>query len=218
VKGDRVTGTGAPALETNQEALIPPMPHKRRHERRRATEPGEDGPIDESAAEATVDREREGEAGAGDIAEDIESLRAELADVNNKWLRALADLDNYKKRIERDRSRWSQEAKEAILLDLLDLMDNFERAVACEDPGSPAPDDPFRQGVELILGHLAEILEKNGVRPLDACGTEFDPNVHEAVGQLESEDHESNRIVQEIRRGYMLGDRLLRCSRVIVAK
>ncbi len=194
------------------------MPHRRRHERDRATEPGEDERIDESTDEATADRGRDGEPGALDIAEDIENLRVELADVNKKWLRALADLDNYKKRIERDRARWGQQTKEAILLDLLDLMDNFERAVACEDPGSPPPDDPFRQGVELILGHLADILEKNGVRPLDSCGTEFDPNVHEAVSQLESEEHESNQIVQEIRRGYMLGDKLLRCSRVIVAK
>ncbi len=198
------------------------MPHRRRHERDRATEPGEDGRNEEAtadaAAEATDDREREGKPCASDIAEDIENLRIELADVNKKWLRALADLDNYKKRIERDRARWGQQTKEAILLDLLDLMDNFERAVACEDPGSPPPDDPFRQGVELILGYLADILEKNGVRPLDSCGTEFDPNVHEAVSQLESEEHESNQIVQEIRRGYMLGDKLLRCSRVIVAK
>ncbi len=141
------------------------------------------------------------DATAADIIAEIESLRGELTDLNGKWLRALADLDNFKKRVERDRSRWAQSAREEILLDVLEVVDNFERAVACEDPGSPPPDDPFRQGVELTLTHLVDVLEKHGVRPLVACGREFDPNLHEAVGHVESEEHESNQIVQEVRRG-----------------
>jgi len=163
----------------------------------------------------------EGEAGSGAlgaIEEEIAGLRDELTQVNAKWLRALADLDNYKKRIERDRCRWSEAAREEILLDLLEVVDNFERAVACgDDPGS-APDGPYREGVELILEHLKSLLAKNGVRPIDTCGAEFDPTIHEAIGHIESAEHESNQIVEEERRGYTMGEKLLRCSRVVVAK
>jgi molecular chaperone GrpE len=154
----------------------------------------------------------------GAVEQEIAGLRDELSRVNDKWLRALADLDNYKKRIERDRCRWSEAAREEILLDLLDVVDNFERAVACGDGTAPPSDGPFRQGVELILEHLRSILSKNGVRPIDTCGAEFDPAVHEAIGHIESPEHQSNHIVEEERKGYMLGDRLLRCSRVVVAK
>ena len=159
-------------------------------------------------------RERTGRA---DIEREVEELRAELSEVNAKWLRALADLENYRKRVERERSRWSAEAKEALLLDLLDVLDDFERALACGDDGPPA-DDPFRKGVELILERLRGVLARNGVTPIEAAGAEFDPTVHEAVGQVESDEHETNQIVEELRRGYRIGDKLLRCSRVIVAK
>jgi len=162
--------------------------------------------------------ERGDEVQADDIVIEIEGLREELTEVNNKWLRALADLDNYKKRIDRERCRWSDDSREAILLDLLEVVDNFERAVACDDASAPDPDDPFREGVEMILKHLKDVLVKHDVRALEACGGEFDPNVHEAVSQVESEEHESNQIVEEVQRGYTIGDRLLRCSRVIVAK
>jgi molecular chaperone GrpE len=164
----------------------------------------------------------EGAAGDGGalahVEEEIAGLRDELSQVNAKWLRALADLDNYKKRIERDRSRWAEAAREEVLLDLLEVVDNFERAVACGEDAGPPADDPYRQGVELILEHLRALLAKNGVAPIDTCGAEFDPALHEAVGHIESPEHGPNQIVEEIRRGYTMGDRLLRCSRVVVAK
>jgi len=162
--------------------------------------------------------EDDGSDALGVVEDEIAGLRDELEEVNRKWLRALADLDNYKKRIERDRCRWSETAREEILLDLLEVVDNFERAVACGDAPGPAPDDPFRQGVELILEHLKSILRKNGVEAIDTCGAEFDPNLHEAIGHVESAEHESNQIVEEERKGYTMGERLLRCSRVVVAK
>lgn len=177
------------------------------NERREAT----DGPAEDGG------RETDGDA-LGTVEEEIAALRDELAQVNAKWLRALADLDNYKKRIERDRRRWSEAAREEILLDLLEVVDNFERAVVCGDEPGPPPDDPYRQGVELILDHLKSVLAKHGVEPIDTCGAEFDPNLHEAIGHVESDEHESNQIVEEERKGYRLGEKLLRCSRVVVAK
>ena len=148
----------------------------------------------------------------------IEDLRAELDELNGKWLRALADLDNYRKRVERDRRRWSEAAREEIILDLLEVVDNFERALACGDPKGPDEGGSLREGVELILKHLTDILGKHGVTPIETRACEFDPNLHEAVGQVESAGHGPNHIVEETQRGYLLGERLLRCSKVIVSK
>ncbi|MBD3366664.1 MAG: nucleotide exchange factor GrpE [Candidatus Eisenbacteria bacterium] len=163
-----------------------------------------------------------GEQESTDLSEtaaaDIAALRDELEELNTKWLRALADLENYKRRVERERRRWSREAKEEVILPLLEVIDNFERAVACDVPNAPEPDDPFRQGVEMILKHLKSVLAAQGVEPIEACGARFDPNIHEAVQQVESDEHESEEIVSELQRGYTMGDRLLRCSRVVVAK
>jgi molecular chaperone GrpE len=197
---------------------------KRYHERPAdGSEVGGDAGQSGPAPEALGGRDDAAPAATGDEAlgvvdREIAGLREELSQVNAKWLRALADLDNYRKRVERDRCRWSEAAREEVLLDILEVMDNFERAVACGDGSGPAPDDPYRRGVELILGQLRSVLAKHGVRPIDTCGAEFDPALHEAIGHIESPEHASNQIVEEERKGYMLGDRLLRCSRVVVAK
>ena len=151
------------------------------------------------------------------IEAEIAVLRSELDGLNNKWMRALADLDNYKKRVERDRRRWAAAAREEIVLDLLEVVDNFERALACQEPAREEP-DPFREGVELILKQLRDVLAKHGVVPIVTEGCEFDPTIHEAVGHVESDRCEPNEIVEETQRGYMLGDRPLRCSKVVVAK
>lgn len=156
--------------------------------------------------------------GAAAVEEEIAELRGQLDELNGKWLRALADLDNYRKRVERDRCRWSETAREDILTDLLEVVDNFERALACEDSGSGPSEGSFRQGVELILRHLTDVLGKHGVTPIVTDGCEFDPNVHEAVAHVDSGECDPNHVVEETQRGYMLGDRLLRCSKVIVAK
>lgn len=157
-------------------------------------------------------------ADSNDADDDIEVLRDELTELNTKWLRALADLENLKKRVERERRRWRIEAKEEVILPLLDVIDNFERAVTCDVPNAPEPDDPYRQGVEMILKHLREVLEAQGVTAIETCGADFDPNLHEAVQMIESGNHRSNEVVEELQRGYRMGERLLRCSRVVVAR
>jgi molecular chaperone GrpE len=166
----------------------------------------------------TQAREERGSLAGERVPDDIEALRDEIQELNTKWLRALADIENYRRRVERERSRWTREAKEEVILPLLDVLDNFERAVACDVPNAPEPDDPYRRGVEMILKHLRSLLEEQGVVPIETCGAEFDPNIHEAVQQVESDEHRSNEVVAEMQRGYMMGDRLLRCARVVVAK
>ena len=152
-----------------------------------------------------------------DEASDLEALQEELNEANRKWLRALADLDNYRKRVERERARWDVESREGILLPLLEVVDNFERALADGAQDESGEGVPFREGVELIFKHLLDVLEKAGVRPVETDGVGFDPNVHEAVGSVPSDQHEPDQIVQVMQKGYTLGERLLRPSRVIVA-
>jgi len=146
------------------------------------------------------------------------ALREQLAALNEKWLRALADLENYKKRTEREKCRWSDQAREDILLALLSVADDLDRALACGAPDPAGGEAGLRAGVELIRKQLQQLLEKHGVVPVDTDGADFDPALHEAVCQVESPDHGTNQIVSETQRGYRLGDRLLRCSKVVVAK
>ncbi len=167
-----------------------------------ADAPGTNGFADESVVE--------------DVSE-LDALQEELTESNKRWMRALADLDNYRKRVEREKARWDNEAREGILLPLLEVVDNFERALAEGASDEPAADVSFREGVELIFRHLMDVLEKAGVRPVETEGVGFDPNVHEAVGSVPSDEHEPDEIVQVMQKGYTLGERLLRPSRVIVA-
>ncbi len=182
------------------------MTARKRHDRETQPEgvdaPETNGSADEPAVEEVSD---------------LDALQEELSEANKKWLRALADLDNYRKRVEREKARWDVESREGILLPLLEVIDNFERALSEETSDESGEDVPFREGVELIFRHLLVVLEKAGVRPVETDGMGFDPNIHEAVGSVPSDEHEPDEIVQVMQKGYTLGERLLRPSRVIVA-
>lgn len=130
-------------------------------------------------------------------------------------LRKSAEFDNYRKRVERDRQSMTDAAAANILEELLPLMDDLERALSADaTPGAEA----YRRGVELIYKQLSEILRKRGVRAIEAVGADFDPYYHQAVSYEPAEGRREGEIVEEFRRGYMLGDRLLRPSMVKVAK
>jgi len=190
-------------------------------ERRTADEP-DDRPDDE-AAEATAGSGNGGApppAGEGDEIDRLteDELREEVRSLGTKWKRALADLENYKKRVERDRRRRAIEAREELLLSIIEIADDFERAAAFGDDSGLSEDDPYRAGVELTLRRVRDVLERHGVRPIETDGARFDPAVHEAVAHVESSEHDSDEIIEEIGRGYMIDDRPLRCARVVVAK
>jgi molecular chaperone GrpE len=131
-------------------------------------------------------------------------------------LRKQAEFDNYRKRVERERQMVSEAAAASIVEELLPLMDDLERALKTEAAGEAA--DAYRKGVELIQRQLAEILRKRGVRPIEALGADFDPYYHQAVAHDPAEGRRDGEVIEEFRRGYMLGDRLLRPSMVKVAK
>jgi molecular chaperone GrpE len=130
-------------------------------------------------------------------------------------LRKTAEFDNYRKRIERERKDLQVAAASDLLSELLPIVDDFERALGAETGKAPAS---YRAGVELIYKQLLDLLKKRGVTPIDAVGQTFDPHRHQAVEYEESPDHRDGEVTAELRRGYMLGDRLLRPALVRVAK
>jgi len=131
-------------------------------------------------------------------------------------LRKSAEFDNYRKRVERDRQTLSDAAAASMIEELLPLMDDLERALKAE--GGAETGEAYRRGVELIHRQLGEILRKRGVRAIEALGADFDPYYHQAVAHEPAEGRREGEIIEEFRRGYMLGDRLLRPSMVKVAK
>ena len=147
------------------------------------------------------------------VASELQRQRDEYYDL---LLRKSAEFDNYRKRVERDRQMLSDAAAANMIEELLPLMDDLERALKAE-PGADGG-DAYRRGVELIHQQLAEILRKRGVRAIEAVGADFDPHYHQAVSHEPAEGRREGEIVEEFRRGYMLGDRLLRASMVKVAK
>ena len=146
---------------------------------------------------------------------DVADLQRERDDYRDRWMRKSAEFDNYRKRIERERREQADQAVVDLLQELLLIVDDFDRALTVDSgDGDPA----YRKGVELIHGKLHDLLGKYGVRPIDALGADFDPNVHQAVIHEPSEEHREGEVMEELQRGYKLGDRLLRPAMVKVAK
>jgi molecular chaperone GrpE len=144
----------------------------------------------------------------------LDALRQERDALQDRLLRTAAEFDNYRKRVDRDRAELAAYASTDVLQDLLPIIDNFERALQ-----APAgADAEFRKGIELIHKQMFDLLRKRGVKPIDALGADFDPNFHQAVIHESSPEHREGEVMQELQRGYMLGERLLRPAMVKVAK
>jgi molecular chaperone GrpE len=157
--------------------------------------------------------ENQAESGTAEAA-DLEGLKRERDDFYDRFLRKSAEFENYRKRVERERREQADHTVTDLLIDLLNVVDDFERALAVSaDEGS----EGYRKGVELIYAKLQDLLRRRGVKPIEALGADFDPNVHQAVAQEPSDEHREGEVTEELRRGYMLGDRLLRPAMVKVA-
>ena len=152
---------------------------------------------------------------APDAAVDVAALKQERDDYYDRLLRKTAEFDNYRKRVERERREQADQSVVDLLLELLLVVDDFDRALGVDaDERASA----YRKGVELIHGKLHDLLRKRGVKPIEALGADFDPNVHQAVMHEAGTGHRENEVIAELRKGYMLNDRLLRPSMVKVAK
>lgn len=140
----------------------------------------------------------------------------EIAELKDKYLRTLADSENARKRIRQQSEESIRIQREAILRDLLPIIDNLERALAAARNGNDAR--TIVDGVEMTVRALIDFLRAQGVTPIQSVGQAFDPNRHEAVDHVASQAHPPNTVVDEFHRGYLIGDRILRPARVSVAK
>ena len=148
--------------------------------------------------------------------DELSAVARERDEFRDLLLRKTAEFDNYRKRVDRERQAAGQAAAADLIVDLLPLLDDLERALSAEADSEAAV--AYRTGVELIHKQLLDHLARRGVSPIDTAGQQFDPHLHEAVVHEESADHEAGEIIGELRRGYVMGTRLLRATMVRVAK
>jgi molecular chaperone GrpE len=146
---------------------------------------------------------------------EVADLQRERDEYHDRLLRKTAEFDNYRRRVERERREQADRAVVDFLQELLFVVDDFDLALTVE-PGDGA--GAYRKGVELIYGKLQDLLRKYDVKPIEALGTDFDPNLHQAVVHEPSEEHREGEVIGELRKGYTIGDRLLRPAMVKVAK
>jgi molecular chaperone GrpE len=149
------------------------------------------------------------------VQQQVAALRAEVQDYKDQWQRAVADFKNYKRRTENDRTELVRTASSSLVLKLLPIIDDFERAIDSVPP--EIAEHPWWQGTQLIAQKFRTILESEGVTEIEALGHEFDPNLHEAV-LYEETNGQDGKVVGELRKGYKMHDRVLRASMVKVGK
>ncbi|QHJ71517.1 MULTISPECIES: nucleotide exchange factor GrpE [Planococcaceae] len=177
---------------------------------------------DENAEKTTVSLKEESE-GAENSQEDeineegkdeVSMLKDELEAEQNKYLRLLADYDNFKRRTQKDREISAKFRSQSLLTDLLPVLDNFERALAVEAKSEDAVS--IMKGVEMVQKSLLEAVKREGLEEIKAVGEPFDPNFHQAVMQEKDEDAEPGTVLQELQKGYTLKGRVLRPAMVKV--
>ena len=167
----------------------------------------------EETAEET--EEKEEKENAEETAEEIseeDKLKAELAESKDKYLRLMAEYDNFRKRSAKERLDISASVKADTLSDILPVLDNFERAL-----GTETQDEAYKQGIEMIFKQFSDALTKLGIEAIDPVGEVFDPNIANAVNQIEDPELGENVVAQVFQKGYRIGDKVIRYAMVVVA-
>lgn len=166
--------------------------------------------MENEAVNEEVQEQEAGEAPAEPTAE--QKLEAELADMKDKYLRLMAEYDNYRKRTAKQLLDNSQTAKCNTISDILPVFDNFERAA-----GAESTDETYKSGVQMIFNQFSDMLTKLGVEIIDPTGQEFDPEIANAVNRIEDPELGENVVAQTFQKGYKMGDKVIRYAMVVVA-
>lgn len=156
-------------------------------------------------------------ADGGEGAARLAAVEAERDEMKDRMLRIAADFENSKKRARKEQEDAESKARESVLKDVLDVMDNLERAVGAYGGGAAVDGAAILKGVSLVLRLFQSKLERYGVKAIETQGQAFDPRIHEAISRLETADVPAGHVANELQRGYRIGDRLLRPSMVSVA-
>ena len=147
--------------------------------------------------------------------EEISPLEAELAEVKDRYVRLYAEFENYKKRVKKEKEDLVKCGNEDLLYEILPVIDNLETALQHSADGSS---EGLVKGVEMTFRELLRVLGKFGLAPISALGKPFDPSMHHAMSMIERPDVEEKTVVEEFRKGYMYGDKVLRPSLVVVSR
>lgn len=180
--------------------------------------------LEEAAGESTEETKEKAAEKEGPV-DPIEQLKQKLEEANiesqknwDLYLRERADLENARKRHQRDREEAIRFANDRLLKEMIPVLDNLERAIDHAEQGEDDDRQGLLEGVNMTINQFRKALEDFGVKPVVSLGKAFDPNLHQAMGQVESAEQAPNTVVSEFQKGYMLHDRLLRPSLVMVAK
>ena len=146
---------------------------------------------------------------------DLDEERKRTAEEHDRHLRALADFSNFRRRHQEDYAQAIRFASRELIMKILPILDNFKRAVSAAEQNHSF--ESLAEGVRLTLRQLSDVLEREGIKPIEAVGQEFDPMFHEAVQRVETDEVPENTIVGEVETGYIQGDQVIRPSRVVVA-
>jgi molecular chaperone GrpE len=169
-------------------------------------------PLDpQTISENDVARKKEDDPGVK-----LEAKEKEAAENYDKYLRVLADIENIKKRAAKEKTEAIKYGNEKLIKDILPMLDNLERALKHADNSGDF--EAFKQGLKLVQDQFTGCLKKHGLERIDCVDKTFDPNVHEALFQIESDAHGDNKVVDELEKGYLLNGRLLRPAKVSVCK
>ena len=189
-----------------------------------AKEESADEETGETSEEEQEQQEQEepSEEGSGDDSEEPAEKEdpkdKKIAELNDKVVRQMAEFDNFRKRTEKEKAETFANGEKAVTEAILPVIDNFERALEMAGQDEEKKDDPFIEGMDKVYRQLMDELAKLGVKPIEALGADFDPNLHNAVMQEETEEYESGKVCKELQKGYMLNDSVVRHSMVSVAK
>ena len=175
----------------------------------------EEEAVTEEAAEASAEDDASEKDEAAEQAKAAEEKKEPEEDNDARYMRLAADFQNYKRRVEKEKSDIYQYANEKIALDIIEVMDNFERALA---HSAECADKQFAEGVNMIYKQLKTVLDKNNIIAIEDEGHEFDPNFHNAVMVEENPDYESGIVIQAMQKGYTLNGKVIRPSMVKVAQ
>jgi molecular chaperone GrpE len=165
----------------------------------------------------TIEKKGEGIAETAEHVEkeEISPLEAELAEMKDRYLRLYAEFENYKKRVKKEKEDLVKCGNEDLMCEILPVIDNLETALQHSADG---PSEGLVKGVEMTFRELLRVLGKFGLSPISALGKPFDPSIHHAMSMIERPDVDEKTVVEEFRKGYMFGDKVLRPSLVVVSK
>lgn len=180
-------------------------------------EPLADFSTESASEQAPLHQEAELPDASVEVTDPVAKAEAELTAYQDKYVRLYSEFENYKKRVSRDRLEQSKMAAADILLSILPVIDDFERAL--KSAGDTKENEALKSGIQLIYNKFRTSLESKGLKPMNAAGTLFDPELHDAIVKVPAPDESlKGKVVEEVEKGYFLNDRVLRHAKVVVGE